>query len=274
MTSFTEGIRATDALRFRVWDGIVADLWCAEGVEGGGGHYLSPDPRLVVFLDRVDLDLSASAGFGRTLPSRIGFVPAGMPLWSRIRRTQRFRHLDLHFAAPRLAALLGNIAAPDAPILLDASEPILTLAGLLAQELQGEAHHDMYGEGLIRAMLAEVFTSPAPEGVKGGLTPAQLRRVGDHLSDRLDQRVSVGDLAALVGLSESWFARAFKQTTGVPPHRWQLRLRVDRARDLLANGAPLAEIAAQTGFADQAHLTRSFRSLTGTTPAAWRKARV
>lgn len=269
MTSFTDGIRATDPLRWRSWTGMVADLWQAEGVAGGCGHYVSPDPRLVVFLNAADMDLSVTPGFQAIAPSRITFIPAGMPMWSRVRRDQTFRHLDLHFDATRLGALLGDVSLT-CPVLIGANAAILTLAGLLAAEVAGEGRHDLYGEGLVQAMLAEVFALRAKDA-KGGLTPAQLRRVTDHLSDRLDQRVSVADLAAVAGLSESWFAHAFKQTTGVPPHRWQLRLRVDRARDLLTAGNAPAEVAARTGFADQAHLTRSFRSLTGTTPAAWRR---
>src|SRR3712207_2898392 len=50
MTAFTDGIRPVSALRWRRWDGVVADLWEAEGVPGGGGHYYAPDPRIVVFL--------------------------------------------------------------------------------------------------------------------------------------------------------------------------------------------------------------------------------
>lgn len=271
MTAFTQGIRATDALRFRAWNGMVADLWQAEGQQGGAGHYISPDPRLVVFLDAVEMDLSADAGFGCVLPSRVSFIPAGMPMWTRFRSAQRFRHLDLHFDPARLAAMLG--AVPARPVLMEATPQILTLAGLIAAEVAGEAHHDLYGEGIARALLAEVLGA-TPSDARGGLTPVQLRRVTEHLADRMDRRVSVADLAAVAGLSESWFAHAFKQATGLPPHRWQLRLRVERARDLLAQGHSPAEVAVRTGFADQAHLTRSFRSVTGTTPAAWRKALV
>lgn len=269
MTSFTEGIRATDALRWRAWNGMVVDLWQAEGTAGGGGHYISPDPRLVVFLDAAEVDLSPTPLFLQPVPSRISFVPAGLPMWSRIRSDQTFRHLDLHFDATRLGALLGDVSLT-APVSMGANEAVLTLARLLADEVAGDGRHDLYGEGLVQAMLAEVFAMRARDA-KGGLTPSQLRRVTDHLSDRLDQRVSVADLAAVAGLSESWFAHAFKQTTGVPPHRWQMRLRVDRARDLLTAGTPPVEVAARTGFADQAHLTRSFRSLLGTTPAAWQR---
>jgi AraC-like DNA-binding protein len=79
-------------------------------------------------------------------------------------------------------------------------------------------------------------------------------------------------MAATVGLSESWFSNVFKQTTGQTPLQWQLAKRIDRAQELLRfKEATVAEVAAQLGFTDQAHLTKVFRQVVGETPAAWRR---
>jgi AraC-like DNA-binding protein len=79
-------------------------------------------------------------------------------------------------------------------------------------------------------------------------------------------------LAAECGLSVRHFARAFRQSTGVPPHRWLLRRRVERAAELLGNRAlPLADIAIACGFADQSHFTRVFTALMGASPNTWRR---
>ena len=84
--------------------------------------------------------------------------------------------------------------------------------------------------------------------------------------------MTVADMAATVGLSESWFAAVFKQTTGQTPLQWQLAQRIARAQRMLAESAlTVADVAAQLGFSDQAHLTRVFRQITGETPAAWRR---
>jgi AraC family transcriptional regulator len=87
-----------------------------------------------------------------------------------------------------------------------------------------------------------------------------------------DCRLSVADMATVVGLSESWFTNVFKQTTGKTPQQWQLSKRIDQAQKLLLESdLTIAGIAAQLGFSDQAHLTKAFRQVVGETPAAWRR---
>lgn len=99
-----------------------------------------------------------------------------------------------------------------------------------------------------------------------------MRRLAAALKARPDRRMTVADMAATVGLSESWFAAVFKQTTGQTPLQWQLTRRIAQARRLLSEtGLSVADVAAQLGFSDQAHLTRAFRQVTGETPAAWRR---
>jgi AraC-like DNA-binding protein len=76
----------------------------------------------------------------------------------------------------------------------------------------------------------------------------------------------------LAGLSAKHFARAFRQSTGVPPHRWLIEKRIERAKALLLGGGlSLAEIALACGFADQSHFTAAFRRGTGITPGAYRR---
>ena len=73
-------------------------------------------------------------------------------------------------------------------------------------------------------------------------------------------------------LSVSHFSRAFKVSTGVPPHQWLLTARIERARNLLADSAtPLVEVADMCGFADQSHFSRIFARTMGTSPGAWRR---
>jgi transcriptional regulator GlxA family with amidase domain len=96
----------------------------------------------------------------------------------------------------------------------------------------------------------------------------------DHLEAHLAQRVELATLATLVGLSQSHFSHAFRVSTGVAPYRWQLHARVRRAQQILLDTrAPLEQVAEATGFADAVHFGRTFRRLTGATPAAWRRDR-
>jgi AraC-like DNA-binding protein len=107
----------------------------------------------------------------------------------------------------------------------------------------------------------------------GGLAPWQERRATEAMAATLADDVSISRLAEICGLSASHFARAFKASTGRPPHRWLLERRVDAAREqLLRSTRPLQEIAVACGFADQSHLTRVFARMVGASPAAWRRA--
>ena len=113
----------------------------------------------------------------------------------------------------------------------------------------------------------------APRVFKGALAPHQLRKAQDYIDANLVGDATLDDIAQVTGLSSKHFARAFQRSTGVPPHRWLLQRRIERARNLLATGGlPLAEIALVCGFADQSHLTVAFRKMTGMTPGAFRRA--
>jgi len=115
-------------------------------------------------------------------------------------------------------------------------------------------------------------TPPPPAEPRGGLAPWQLRRAQELLHEKLSTKVPLHSVAAACRLSVSHFARAFKVSTGVAPHRWLMLERVAKARSLLA-GSPmsLAEIALACGFADQSHLSRVFLRTEGVSPGAWRR---
>src|SRR3546814_13063990 len=86
----------------------------------------------------------------------------------------------------------------------------------------------------------------------------------EHVREGLDRPSSVGDLAAMTGMSRSRFSRRFTELVGVPPHRWVMQVRIRQAQRLLAKGAGLSQVAPDAGFADQAHFSQSGR-------AAWRE---
>jgi AraC family transcriptional regulator len=89
----------------------------------------------------------------------------------------------------------------------------------------------------------------------------------------LARPLSLADLAAAAGLSQTHFARRFKATTGSAPHQHVMRLRLQRAQRLLRETPrSIAQVAFECGFAHQGHLTRVFNRLAGVTPAAFRRA--
>lgn len=97
----------------------------------------------------------------------------------------------------------------------------------------------------------------------------------NQIEAHLDKSIRNEDLAALVRLNTSHFGRAFRSSFGEPPHEYVIRRRVERAQGLmLSTDAPLSSIALECGLADQSHLTRLFRRVTGESPRAWRRARL
>jgi AraC family transcriptional regulator len=111
-----------------------------------------------------------------------------------------------------------------------------------------------------------------PPAVRGGLAPWQLRRAKQILISRLDEPISLAELARACKLSPGHFARAFRQTTGQPPHRWLMEQRIEKAKQLLVDSTlSLAQIAQTCGFADQSHFTRVFAQLAQSSPGQWRR---
>ena len=109
----------------------------------------------------------------------------------------------------------------------------------------------------------------------GGLAPWQMRRVKALLAANAEASMSVGRLAEECGLSLRHFTRAFRRSTGLPPHRWVLKRRVDMAKQLLRDPArSLLDVALACGFTDQSHFTRTFTAGVGCSPSLWRRTRI
>ena len=110
------------------------------------------------------------------------------------------------------------------------------------------------------------------ESTRGGLAPWQTRQACERLEADLGGKLSLQQIAAEFGLSVSHFSRAFRISTGLPPHQWLLRQRVKAAKQLMTvRDLPLAEIAISAGFANQSHFTRVFSAVVGISPGAWRR---
>lgn len=109
---------------------------------------------------------------------------------------------------------------------------------------------------------------------RGGLSPSHLRKATDLLTERLHEDVPLAELAAQVELSPFHFCRAFKLSTGTPPHRWQIARRIERACDLLvATQMSITDIAAAVGYEDPGQFATVFRRTMNHTPSQYRNAR-
>lgn len=160
------------------------------------------------------------------------------------------------------------------------TDPLIAgiMHSLMTDVEQGTLVNRLYTDALANALALHLIKNHSAFGqnarlYSGGLSPSQLQRATDYLTSHLEQNPSLTEVAAIVGVSMHHFARAFKQSTGVPPHRYLMERRIERAKALLAQtDQPLAEIALRLGFSSQSHFTTIFRQITGTTPKSYRRA--
>jgi AraC-like DNA-binding protein len=151
----------------------------------------------------------------------------------------------------------------------------------LVRSAHRSAEHgdDLASSTLLRTALAELLRGhaaggPAASPNRSRRAPAAVGVVRDLLHERLDDPPTLAELAAMTELSQFALLRAFRAEMGLPPHAYLNQLRVRRARLLLDDGVPAADVAAQVGFADQAHLTRHFKRVVGVPPAAYQRERL
>ena len=192
---------------------------------------------------------------------------------------------SLRFYIPQTAldemadeAGVGRVKGLYAPNFGDRDLIMFGLAQALtgAMELPGDGTA-MFSDCAALAFFAHIIRAygsvPAEEpNARGGLAPWQLRRARDFIVANLAGDPSISEVANECRLSSSYFARAFKQTTGVPPYRWLTKQRVERAKELLQDPRrELADIAQLCGFVDQSHFTRVFSKSEGHSPGRWRR---
>jgi AraC family transcriptional regulator len=153
-------------------------------------------------------------------------------------------------------------------------DPLIEQIGLsLVGELEsGGVAGRVYAESLARTLVLHVLRLSSTASLVSpssyrNLTPRQIAMLRDYMYDRLDQDISLSELAASVDLSVSYFTRLFKQSLGLAPHQYLIACRVERAKSLLLkSNLTLAEVAHAVGFVDQSHLNRHFKRMMGISP--------
>ncbi len=175
-----------------------------------------------------------------------------------LRRVGRLRTTSLGIQDPVMHGLALSIL----PMFHEPATATAVLLESIALAFHAHVIH-RYGDG------------PGSEAsVRMGLAPWQLRRACAFIDAHLCGDPSVSDLARECRLSASHFARAFRQATSMSPHRWIMRRRIERAKELLLEGElELVQIALTCGFFDQSHFTRTFDRSEGYSPGKWRRLR-
>ena len=223
-------------------------------------------------------DVCGDRVFARFAPGQCLTMAAGQENgWRWDRPTE-----EIHFyLCPDYLDGLARSADAGGPALIDRFAFRDTTLGHIAATVLGELEQGGSADRLWIEAACQLFAShllrhhvsrPVRELARGGLAPAQLRRVRGFVAESLASDISLADMSGIAGVSPFHFARMFRASTGEPPHRWLTGERIARAKELLRHtNLPVSEIAAEVGFRSQSHFGQAFRRFTGATPRAWRR---
>jgi AraC family transcriptional regulator len=210
---------------------------------------------------------------------KLVFVPAGRRYhdWQEPRMLSRlvFFYLD----PARLAGTAQTARSADiAPRLFFEDGMLLATALKLAALIENPArYHEPYIEALGIVLEHELERQDANRIVdgsstSGGLAAWQRRKAAAYIEEHLAETIALEALARLVGLSACYFCRAFRQSFDMPPQRYQLTRRIERAKVLLAkHAASVTDVGLSVGYNDASAFCTAFRRITGVTPSAYRR---
>jgi AraC family transcriptional regulator len=145
-------------------------------------------------------------------------------------------------------------------------------ADLQDHQLAGRLYGEMLGATLAAYLVQRYATRPFRTVIRaGGLPMRRLKRVLDYIEANLASDISSSDVAAIAGMSPHHFGELFRRSMGESPHRFIMRRRFERAKDLLRDTElGILDVAMAVGFADQSHFTKVFHRLAGLTPGGFR----
>ena len=236
------------------------------------------DYRIAVMLEPVDAHIWQHGHhvWGGTIAAERFRIcpPSTASQWSRLSSCDIVNLFVPAALIDKLSILCGT------PLSLSASEFTLDrhvmelVRHMLNAEIMTGPLRPQYCDGLMMTLLSyllEHYCRPAVITQSSTLGGPRLRRVLEHMSKHLTAGISNRELATLCCMSEAHFSREFHLALGMPPHRYLMKLRLERARTmLLAGNHTVADIADACGFHDISHFSRIFSRHFGTSPARFR----
>ncbi len=256
---------------------IVLSRWTA--THGGERTECSvtPDDYHIVALSlrttRMSLSTQSKRLFERSLPPGTILVSApGQRLEMRV--TPPFDFLHFH-VANRLLRDEGLAVDQDDFVPCELSPFRDTLAEALGRSLLEENVHRSqpeYARVVAKAIVMRAIGRQQAKRRCWALPKWRMKRLEQYIALNIDRAISLGDMAATVGLSKMHFAAQFRALTGFRPREYLLFKRIERAKAVMTEtGMPLVEVAFAAGFNAQAHFSTVFKRFTGKTPAQWRQ---
>jgi AraC family transcriptional regulator len=227
--------------------------------------------------DPIDLEMSWGGAPWQTyrVPTRaVHVIPADIS--HRARWHQPCEWIALLLAPSVVNAAGGESGPVELRAAIGVEEPVLAelLFALRDEARQGSLGGRLYAEALAAAIAAQLVRKYAEvrPAHRGGLPANKLRTVVRYIHEHLEMDLALQGLADVARMNVHGFVRSFRQSTGLPPHQYVLRQRIERAKALLRDSPlSIAEVALRTGFANQSNFTTAFRRLTSITPSAWRR---
>ncbi|TCA29833.1 AraC family transcriptional regulator [Rhizobium leguminosarum bv. viciae] len=259
----------------RGWRGLEADL---VRIPPGRTHISgTPYHRLGIHVGRpVRAQCRCDGREHRRLQKHgdIDVVPAGLDgVWEDDRECMILRLKISKDLFHRAAIDLGRDPATAIVPQFQLRDPRLeAIAWALKAELEADVPSDnLYADTLATALALRLVEASGdtsrPVDNGRALSPRQKRMLTDHIEDNLDMPLSLAELASLAGLSLSHLKTQFRNSFGMPPHRYVLHRRVARVEVLIrSSGLPLSQIALEAGFAHQSHMANSMKRLLGISP--------
>lgn len=212
------------------------------------------------------------------VPGDVKIIPPGVPrVWeteaTTVKLTMYLSAALIHSTAESMAVKPGRAAI--APQLHVRDPRIEHIGWAVKAELESpDPLGRLYGEGLGLALASHLlghYACAAAFRTESRFSHRRLQRVVDYVREHLADELSLMQLAELVNMSPSQFKVVFKRSTGLPVHQYVIRARVESACELIARDKlSLSQIALQAGFANQSHMARCVKRLTGKTPATLR----
>jgi len=237
---------------------------CEQGVRSNGDTFVEGLPRSTL----------------RDVTRKLTFVPAGRAYheWHEPRVLTRIVYFYFDPAGLPAPAEVAVASGPLAPRLFFEDATLFDTALKLMRLIENTgADSNPYFEALGAVLAHELVrlnaaTPRSGAPMKGGLAAWQQRAVTAYIEEHLAEPISLATLAHLVGLSSYYFCRAFKQSLGMPPHRYHSFRRIEHAKSLLAKPASsVTDIGLTVGYSDTSSFTAAFHKTTGITPTAYRR---
>lgn len=208
----------------------------------------------------------------------VSILPANLPHEVVLERKQEM--IVINFEPALIEQIADELLGKNTEIIVQwaAQDPLIHQLGHdLRREFQQRQPRLLYVESVVHVLANHLIRHYSTnyiscEDLTNKLPPRKLQQVINYINNQLERDVTLSELADVVQMSQYRFARAFKKSTGIPPHQYLLSQRIEKAKKLLGEThLSIADISYQLGFASQSHFTATFRRFTTVTPSVYRK---